>query len=50
MFLVDSFFDLLMWLTFDPEGNKWVMPILVLAAITFISVWVYVEIRLMKND
>jgi hypothetical protein len=50
VFLVDSFFDLLMWLTFDPDGNKWVMPILVTAGITFISAWVYVEIRLMKND
>jgi hypothetical protein len=50
MFLVDSFLDLLMWLTFDPDGNKWVLPVLSVAGITFVSAWVYVEIRLMKDD
>ena len=39
-----------MWLTFDSEGNKWVMPILSTVTITMIAVWIYVETRLMKND
>lgn len=50
MFIVDAFFDLLFWLAFDSEGNKWVMPVLATLTITMIAIWVYVEIRLMKND
>jgi len=50
VFIVDSVLDFLMWLTFDTEGNKWVMPILSLVLVTIVSAWIYLEIRLMKND